>query len=84
MIKNIGNKGEACRQIQLKYDIPGSVQLLVKKYNRYISAGKRFHKKLLFTAYEEILFCLLLELFLLISVRWTLIKNAHSKLLYKK
>ena len=67
MIKNIGNKAEACRQIQFKYDMPGSVQLLVKKYNRYISAGKRFHKKQLFTAYEEMLFCLLLESFSLMD-----------------
>ena len=59
-IKEIGNKAHACRQIQHKYNIPGSVQSLVKRYDRYIHAGRKFDNRQLFNAYEEMTFTFLL------------------------
>ena len=62
-----GNKSEACRDAARKFNIPGTIESIVKHYSRFMNAGERMDKRQWFSTKDEVTFCLILESFSLLD-----------------
>lgn len=60
-------KTEACRRAAKQFQIPLSVDVLLKRYNRYEAAEGRLDKRQWFTLKDEVVFYLILESFALLD-----------------